>query len=336
MNALHSEKEINRSEIPDLMDVTKIDISDHGDSFLVLVPKGWSQKSVEGGVLNPFAPLPVAVWEKGDSAFQVQALLLENEISVGHLLRQFLQSMNAELGDYQAVSPKMAHCDAGISLDGSAFTLRVSAYILGNIAFFLQVVASRQTAGSVMPLLDVATRSFDPARQPTPNQIEDWQSSALTTPKRAEPSISLRHPASWRAHTSKTENRAVLDLTREVDSISFGVIRVKLVDKSSGESLDDREFAAKVELQETGLEPTELLRQESALVDELFKNGVLRIYAARADDANVEAWILNAETQQEFVTFSMVTPAQEADFKQWAINHRAFKIVSETAISGTS
>lgn len=330
MSELSAAKDVSRTAIQASMKVeTIVPFGEETQAFMILRPKPWMEKTIEGAELSPAQLAPLAVYEDADGggSVQVQAIALTQDIAAGNLLKLMIADAGWSMREHQSTSLVQAHASVDFLMAGQPFWARVGLYIRGNLAILIQCLCPFDNVSALAAPFDVVARSFDP-RHKIPPGVESWAEHSLSLEGDGR-AFSFSNPESWSPRLVESADAVAVDLLRGTLEAPLGLLRMLLL--PGGKPSDTLWKGALGEIGDRDIALGEQRIDKTLSGAPLFSTVMLRAWEAKTDQgAEMEVWISIAESDNAALICSLISPARQAYFLEWAVNHRTFQIVNET------
>lgn len=303
----------------------------------VLVPRTWEPLALPGAdePVNATRLTPLAGWqdpayETAPAMFHVQAIGLAREMTAAHFVTTYALQLDLQILALREVSDVVADALLVQIIKGQRYLVRLAACFDGDRAYVAMGLAHRDDYGAYADAFGVMIGSIR-FEQPTGRPHVEARVTRTVLDQ-----VAFEAPISFRAREASeaTETHRALDLFQKdpVRGQFCGRVRVDVDLERRAPAFEDEMVYVAAHLMNQGVElgepteiPIDVARDAPVRVSSIHK-----VPGTRADGAAVEAWIALGQVDGAALRVWMLGPAREANFRQWAVNQRGFRVIMQT------
>lgn len=303
----------------------------------VLVPRTWEPLALPGAdePVNATRLTPLAGWQDpayatAPAMFHVQAIGMPREMTAAHFVTAYALDQGLTILAMRPVSDVIADALLVQMIKGQKYIVRMAACFDGDRAYIAMGLAHRADYGTYADVFGVMIGSIR-FEHPTgrPHVEERVTRTVLDT-------VAFEAPISFRAKAASgaTETHRALDLYQKdpVRKEFCGLIRADVDLARRAPTFEDEMVYVAAHLMNQGVtlgEPTEVPIDVVA-EGPVRISTIHQVSGTRADGAPVEAWIALGSVDGAALRVWMLGPAREANYRQWAVNQRGFRVIMKT------
>lgn len=327
----------------------KIEAQDELLAHRVRLPKKWKKVEAEsrskGAFLGTNVPDSIVRFVSPPrmdqrSEFRVRAVRLDHQITSRQWFTNYAIKNALTLAGMRKISRDRVEVSYASMINGQSYMIRAAAVINGQRMIIGEFITPDSYYSREK---DVMVRVIDSFQ--LLNKVD--QPSVATKTYGFVDIAEFQYPSNWtlKAPPVRSLNRmkaAVINVpesrlqTQRNFETEFlhGRIDIKLVSKAIASNIQAEVILMRDQLENLGFDVGSLIESvENVEFDKSIKQAKVQVYDVSDEQErfhDYELWVAVMNTENYYVTVSLLTPARDVDFYPWAINTEAFKYLIST------